>query len=182
MLRALLCGLTLAIITGCAPVADDRGEGAPSYPTAQSWALTDGTVTDDEYRTAIDGFAKCVRDAGFPVNDAVLSPVDGLTLLYGIPPTGDPDAWSKTVEDCNLTHISHIEPTYIEAREQRMTPQLRDAAVQCLRDKGVTAKGTEHNVKELIEATGKSPEVLECVSRSTRQLFPELPGFLKIRW
>jgi hypothetical protein len=182
MRRTLLCGLTLVITTGCTPAADDRGGGAPSYPAAQSWALADGTVTDDEYRTAIDGFTKCVRDAGFPANDAVLSPVDGVTLLYGIPPTGDPGAWSKAVEDCNLAHVSHIEPTYVEAREQRMTPHLRDAAVRCLRDKGVSANGTERNVKELVDTTGKSPEVLECVSGSAQQLFPELPGFLKIRW
>jgi hypothetical protein len=182
MRRALLCGLTLAIITGCAPAADDRGEGAPSYPAAQAWALDDGAVTDEEYRRAIDGFAGCVRGAGFPVADAVLSPVDGLTLLYGIPPTGDPDAWSKAVEDCNLAHISHVEPVYVEAREQKMTPELREATARCLRDKRVRVAGTERNVREFVDAGGKSPEVMECVSASTQRLYPELPGFLRIRW
>lgn len=178
----LLCGLMLAILTGCAPAAENDGGGAPSHPAAQDWALADGAVTDGEYRQAIDGFAKCVRDAGFPVDDAVLSPVDGLTLLYGIPPTGDPEAWSKAVEDCNLAHISHVEPTYVEARDQRMTPELRDAAVKCLRAKDVRANGTERNVKELVDTAGQSTDVLDCVSGSARQLFPELPGFLKIRW
>ncbi len=172
----------LAMITGCAPAAEDGDGGAPSYPAAQAWALNDGTVTDEEYRQAVDGFAKCVREAGFPVADAVLSPVDGLTLLYGIPPTGDPDAWSKAVEDCNLAHISHVEPTYVEAREQKMTPELRDATARCLRDERVRVAGTERNVKEFVDTAGKSAEVLKCVSASAQRLYPDLPGFLRIRW
>ncbi|WP_179118083.1 hypothetical protein [Saccharothrix sp. ALI-22-I] len=140
-------------------------------------------MSENEYRDAIEAFRSCVRDAGYPVGEPVLSPVDGLTLLYDIPPTGEPDAWNRKVEECNLAHVSHIEPAYVEAREQTMVPTLRDAAVECLRDKGFTPKGTERNVKELVDSTGETANVaMECVTNSLRRLFPQVPGFLKIRW
>lgn len=178
--------LVLVFTAGCAPASGDGDRGTvaaePEYPAAQSWALNDGTVTDDEYKTAISQFVMCVTDAGYRVTDPVLSPVDGLTLLYDLTPQGDPDRWNEKMESCNVTYVSHIEPTYVEARQQVMDPSLRDRTGQCLRDKGFILSGTESNVEQFRDSTGGSNTVMECVSASLKELFPTVPGFLRVRW
>jgi hypothetical protein len=187
-MRRGIYGLAFVLlVAGCAPMVGNDRRGAEladtGPPAAQSWALGDGVVTKDEYRTAIEGFISCVRNSGYEASDAALSPVDGLTLLYEIPPSGDPEAWNAKVEECNLAHVSHIEPAYIEAQQQVMDPELRDATAECLRKKGFQPQGGERNVKELIESTDKvGSATTECVTLTMSQLFPQAPGFLKIRW
>lgn len=181
------CALALAFAASCTSTVDNGSRGTepfqPDYPMAQSWALEDRVVSESEYRAAVANFVSCVRDAGYSISDPMLSPVDGLTLLYDITPSGDPDAWSRKLEECNLTHVSHIEPAYVEAREQTMEPSLRAATVTCLRSKGFEPRGTERNVKDFVDSTdGVGTAVTQCVTTSIGQLFPELPDFLKIRW
>jgi len=186
MRGGVLCGLVLVLVTGCAPTSDDgRDPGTPDtgFPPAQAWALGDDEVTEAEYLDAIGKFISCVRDAGYSTSDLVLSPIDGLTMLYDIPPSGDPDAWNKKVEECNLTHVSHIEPAYVETHDQVMEPALRTATAECLRGKGFNPGGNERNVKEFVEATDKTGNATtDCVTTTMRDVFPHVPGFLKIRW
>ena len=145
--------------------------------------MADGVVSEDEYRKAIDGFVSCVRDAGYPVTDPVLSPIDGLTLLYDLAPSGDPDAWNKKTEDCNQAHVSHIEPAYVEGRKQTMAPALQAATVKCLRGKGFALPDKERDVKDFVEATDHvGNAVMECVTTAMEREFPAMPDLLKIRW
>jgi hypothetical protein len=182
---AYALALLLAFVTACTPAAvDDGGRGTtePEYPAAQAWALDDGVVTDSEYRTAVDGFVSCMRDAGYSVTDPVLSPIDGLTLLYDLDFSGDPDVWNVKVEECNLGNVSHIEPSYVEQREQVMDPKLRSATAQCLTRKGIEPTGHEHNVTDFYDTAGKQEDAArECVGKAMLEEFPDYPNFIKIR-
>ncbi|SEF37492.1 hypothetical protein SAMN05421837_11452 [Amycolatopsis pretoriensis] len=140
-------------------------------------------VTETEYRTSIDGFVSCMRNAGYAVTDPVLSPIDGLTLLYDLHPSGDPDAWNKKVDECDSGFVSQIEPAYVESREQVMAPVLRSATATCLTDGGIRLSGSEHNVKDFVDAAeGAGDKVMRCISTAMKRLFPDYPGFLKVRW
>ncbi|MFV2109042.1 hypothetical protein [Micromonospora sp. LOL_015] len=150
---------------------------------AQDWALRDGDVTEVEYQTAVDGFLSCMAHAGYNASEPALSPVDGLTLLFDVEPSGDPNVWNTKVEECNLTHISDIEPAYVEANTQVMDARLREVAVKCLEEKGVALTGVEQNVTELVKsAEGSMQMVMGCVGPALRTLYPDLPTTLKVRW
>jgi hypothetical protein len=179
--------MLLALTTGCTPAAGNGGRGAApaesAYPQSQSWALRDGTVTDSEYRTAIDALVSCVRTAGYRITDPTVSPVDGLTLLYDIEPAGDPDTWNTRVEACDTANVSMIEPSYVEQRPQVMDPALRKAVAACLRADGFTPTGTEHNIKDFVELTkGPGEPATHCVTATVPKVFPKAPKTLKIRW
>jgi hypothetical protein len=185
MRARVACGLALvlAFVIGCSPATGEQPPAEPTYPEAQAWALDDGVVTDNEYREAIDGFVSCMRDAGYPVTDPVVSPIDGLTLLYDMNPSGPPEVWNEKVEECDSSFVSMIEPTYVESRDQVMEPSLRSATARCLNDKGVELSGNERNVKDFSDSADDPGNiVMQCVSTSLRQLFPEYPTYLRVRW
>jgi hypothetical protein len=147
----------------------------------QAWALGDGIVTQEEYHTAVDRFISCMRDAGFDSTRPVLSPIDGVSLLYDIVPGGDPAVWNKTIDSCNALHISHIEPAYVESQEHVMAAPLRQGVTDCVASKGIRRAGSERNVTDFVSAAGgQVPTVMECVVNVARELFPELPSDLKI--
>ena len=185
MRSRVACGLALvlAFATGCSPTTGEQPPVEPTYPAAQAWALDDGVVTEGEYRTAIDGFVSCMRDAGYEVTDPVVSPIDSLTLLYDLTPSGPPDAWNKKVEECDTSFVSMIEPTYVEARDQVMEPSLQAATARCLSERDIRVGGNERNVKDFVDSADEPGNVImQCVTTGMEQLFPDYPGFLKVRW
>lgn len=174
MRQVLLAGLALVVITSCfSTTVDSRHE--------QAWALGDGTATQAEYHTAVERFISCMHDAGHGSTEPIVSPIDGLTLLYDIVPDGDPVAWNETIEACNARHLSHIEPAYVESQEHVMDVSLRQGTVDCLMRQGVTLSGHERNVTDFVTAAGgRTPMVLSCVINTARALFPKLPSDVKI--
>lgn len=96
----------------------------------------DGVVTLAEYHMVVDRFITCARDAGYEVSEPVLSPIDGLRLLYSIAPSGEPRIYNDAVQSCNLSHISLTEPAFVESQSQVMNETLRQAVVTCLQDQG----------------------------------------------
>ena len=170
-------GLLLVAITSCTPPEGGTGgQGAPADPppAAQAWALDDGVVTDEEYSKAVNDFVQCVRDAGYVVEDPVLSPVDGLSLIYKITPSGVPETYNNAVQKCNLDTMSHIEPRYVEPRDQQMDEQLRPVVANCLRDRGVVLTAREENVVDFDASAGNDDLLVECVLRAVDEVFPEL--------
>jgi hypothetical protein len=181
--------LVLALTTGCSSGADSgvRAAAEPSkatYPPSQAWALADGMVTDAEYRSATTKFTACIKKAGLRVTTPQISPIDGITLLYDIAETGDPDKWSKNVEACSETEVSQIESEYLAGHRQLMDPRLRIAVTACLSAKGFPLKGLEQNVADFVQATKitDGQPVNECVSRTFPKVFPDAPEVIKIRW
>jgi len=181
--------LVLALATGCSSGADSgaRAAAEPSqatYPVSQAWALADGIVTDAEYRGATGKFTACIKKAGLRITTPEVSPIDGITLLYDIAETGDPDKWSKNVEGCSEAEVSQIESAYIGERRQLMDPRLRIAVANCLSTKGVQLKGLEQNVADFVQATKTTDgrAVTECVSVTFPKVFPKAPQVIKIRW
>ncbi|MFE0254793.1 hypothetical protein [Streptomyces sp. NPDC059010] len=188
LLLRLAAALTLAAavsaaMVSCSPTADpgDQGTVKADARSAQEWALADGVVTPAEYRNAVDRFISCVRKAGYEVSAPLRSPVDGLTLLYEITPSGSPDVYNSAVEECNLSHISDIEPAFVEARPQVMDEELRRAVSACLKASGVPVTGKERNFPDFKEVAAEDAMAVQCVSDSARKMFPELPDELIMR-
>ncbi|MFE9935951.1 hypothetical protein [Streptomyces hirsutus] len=181
--RVVVIGLLLVTATGCSPATGDGGRGTPADDPlpGQAWALGDGKVTATEYRTAMDRFISCVQDAGYPVSDPVRSPVDGVTLLYDIEPSGEPEVYNEAVQRCNLSHLSMVEPTFVEAQRQVMDKKLRPAVADCLRHQGVALTGRERNVAEFAAAATDEPMAVECVTKAWTKVYPELPDQVPIR-
>ncbi|MET9973339.1 hypothetical protein ABZZ80_47770, partial [Streptomyces sp. NPDC006356] len=148
----------------------------------QEWALRDGKVTAAEYRTAVDRFTSCVKEAGYPVSDPVRSPVDSVTLIYDITPSGEPEVYNEAVQRCNLSHLSLIEPTFVEAQRQVMDKKLRPAVADCLRDRGAALTGEERNIAEFAAAVTDESMAVECVTRARIKIYPGLPDEVPIRF
>lgn len=183
-----LLGFAVALTAGCAPTVESDGRGASpvaehTHPASQSWAMKDGAVTEAEYRSAVSRMVTCVRTAGYKITTPEVSPIDGLTLLYDLEPSGEPRAWSRAVQACDEQHVSSIEPAYVEQHQQVMDPRLRTAVAGCLREKGLRPAGTERNLAAFADlAGGDDQPVTRCVTLQARATFPTLSKTLKLRW
>jgi hypothetical protein len=184
-IAAMLAAVLLSV-TGCASVASDGDRGVPAIDPlqAQAWALGDGVVTEDEYRTAVEKFRSCMKDSGYTVTPPVLSPIDGLTLLYDAIPTGDVKTWNVKIEECNLTTVSHVEPGYVESHTQVMDEKVRRATIDCLVAKGIKTSGTERNIQEFqaVAAKNKKETIMGCIMKSARDIYPDLPHQITVRY
>lgn len=169
----------------CAVVLASACSSSTSTPEgAQAWALGDGTVTRQEYHRAVDLFATCVSRADITATARVLSPVDGRTLLFDLVPgegSDDPSAWNHAVETCNETHLSLIEPAYVEKQPHVMDPSLRTAVRTCLKEHGLPTTGVERNATDFVaDSRERASDILTCIDVSARRVFPNLPADLKI--
>ncbi|WP_416967057.1 hypothetical protein [Streptomyces sp. 4F14] len=174
----LVAGILSAVV-GCAPAPDG---GRDTALPGQQWALQDGKVTAAEYRTAMNRFVTCVRDAGYPVTDPVISPTDNLTLIYDITPNGDADTYNKAVQTCNLDHLSLVEPTYVEAQPQLMAAPLRAAVANCLARQGVRVTSKERNLADFAASAHSETKVVDCVTSQRARVYPALPAAVPLRF
>ncbi|MEV6331596.1 hypothetical protein [Streptomyces sp. NPDC051909] len=180
----LVVALLLATVAGCAqalPADGGRESGDIPLP-GQEWALKDGRVDAAEYRTATGRFVACVRKAGYPVTEPVVSPADRLTLIYEITPSGDPTTYNNAVQDCNLAHLSMVAPTYVEARPQTMDAPLRTAVGDCLRRRGVRLTAGERNLRDFARSAGDETWVVDCVTSVWQKVYPDLPAEVPLRF
>jgi hypothetical protein len=182
----LAAGLAAAAITGRVLTSGDGGRGptpldTPDTPEGQVWALEDGAVTGDEYHTAVDRFLACVRQAGYGTGEPARSPVDGVTLVYDMDRTGDPQAFNNSVQACNLAHVSAIEPAFVESQPQTMDDRLRREVARCLRSKGHAVSGRERNARELAAAAVDGTVVIDCTADALQFLYPGLPSEVTVR-
>lgn len=175
--------LTAVAVAACSPGTGSGAQGAnEDVPLpGQQWALWDDRVTAGEYRTAITRFLACIEDSGYRTGDPVLSPIDGLSLLYDITPSGDPATYNDRVQRCNLGHLSMIEPTYVESHRKVMDQPLRRAVGKCLKGRGVSVSGAEQNATDFATTARDEPTVVECVTETRQQLYPDLPDFAVVR-
>ncbi|MFD5328390.1 hypothetical protein [Streptomyces sp. NPDC127092] len=180
----LVVALLLATVSGCAQAAGPDGGGATGdIPLpGQEWALKDGRVSAAEYRTAMGRFVSCVRDAGYPVTEPVLSPADNLTLIYAITPSGEPETYNNAVQRCNLSHLSMVEPTFVEARRQVMEAPLRAAVGDCLSREGVVLTGKERSLKDFARSAKDETRVVDCVTDRWARVYPTLPAEVPLRF
>jgi hypothetical protein len=184
--KTIIVGLLACLISGCSgPTDAEQPEPEPvdTVPASQNWALGDGKVDEKEYRKALDDFMTCMKDAGYESVGPVLSPLDGLTLLFEVQPSGEPAVYNAKIEECNSRHLSWIEPGYVEAGTQVMDDKVRLATVKCLEAKGLKLTGTETNVTEFVESAGGSTTVvMPCAIDAAKKLYPELPNEVNVRW
>ncbi|MBO7938186.1 hypothetical protein JTP77_020040 [Streptomyces sp. S9] len=178
-----VAGILAAVAVGCAPAGDGGREHSGDIPLpGQEWALGDGKVTAAEYRTAVNRFVSCVRDAGYPVGDPVRSPADNLTLIYDITPSGDPATYNEAVQRCNLAHLSMVEPAFVEAHTQVMDRPLRAAVSACVQRQGVHVTTRERNLADFAASAEDETKVVDCVTGQWRHVYPELPSVVPLRF
>ncbi|WP_327320154.1 hypothetical protein [Streptomyces sp. NBC_01235] len=180
----VVAGILAAAVVGCAPADNGGGQEPPGdIPLpGQEWALADGKVTAAEYRTAVDRFVSCVRDAGYAVSDPVRSPADNLTLIYDITPSGEPDTYNKAVQTCNLADLSLVEPTFVEAHQQVMDKALRVAVSDCVKRRGVRLTAQERNLADFAASAKDDTKVVDCVTGQWRRVYPKLPTVVPLRF
>ncbi len=129
-------------------------------------------------------FILCVRDAGYKVGQLHRSPVDGLTLIYDIVPSGSQARYNARTEACSGEHLSLIEAGYVESHRQTMDAPLRRAVIRCLHRRGLPPRASARNFLDLHAASAKVEEknvLLDCVITHTHRLFPHLPDYITIR-
>ncbi|WP_329117816.1 hypothetical protein [Streptomyces sp. NBC_01353] len=180
----VVAAVLLATVSGCAQAGSDGGrEAGDDIPIpGQEWALKDGRVTSAEYGTAMGRFVSCIRDAGYPVSEPVLSPADNLTLIYEVAPSGAPETYNNAVQSCNLSHLSMVEPTFVEAQPQVMDEPLRRAVGDCLRRQGVAVTAEERNLREFARSAKDETRVVDCVTAQWPRVYPALPAEVPLRF
>ena len=185
MLRAAAVALLATLVVGCSHSASSRPAARPpDHAMSQRWALSDGVVTRAEYRTAMLRFVSCVRAAGYRVGPLHDSPIDGLTLLYDITPSGPPTRYNTRTDACTARHLSLIEARYVESQHQVMDTSLRRAVSQCLRKRGLRPRESDRSFPDFLAVSHTGEEkniVLACVITTTHRLFPELPDNITMR-
>lgn len=75
-MKVLLVLATVVVLTGCtsqtpgsAAPPDGSGSSSQAVSRAQSAALSDGTVTEDEYESGYRRYVGCLKSAGFEILD-----------------------------------------------------------------------------------------------------------------
>jgi len=163
------------------------GEAIPDAETkmeakAQAWALDDGVVTPLEYRAAVEKFVSCLTTSGYNAAIVSLSPIDNLTWLTHLVPSGDPTVYNTQVQRCNLASLSGIEPKYVESHVQVMEESLRPRVRECLSARGVKTTGSETNAPQFNVSAGEATgAVVECILKTARDRHPDLPPVITIR-
>lgn len=148
--------------------ADDLGL------TEQLQVLQDGRVTKDEYELAVSATINCYRAQGHNIADPVLSPVNGLILLFNKP--AQSSNVSSAPVDCSDIYLRLVERSYRETHENRMNKELRDRVSECLRDRGLRPSGDEDSADDYYAEFGERNfgDMIECIGEEASKLFPHL--------
>lgn len=167
----------LVVLTACGEATETTdGESESQYVVnldelksrgaddVQIAALTDGTVTFEEYETAFSRYSSCVASAGGAIEGAKLAVQEGVRQFhYTIvsPMTADglgvDEAADQLVQDCNGRHYEGIDiwwqtdnPHAIAYRERRAAA-LQKPMFDCLTEAGLRMPATS-TLDELVSA------------------------------
>lgn len=180
---AILIGLLLLV--SCSQVGASTNSGGNSVVVAsleaedlglteQMEVLQDGRVTEGEYEWAVSATIACYRAQGHNIADPVLSPVNGLILLFNKP--AQSSSVSSSLVDCSERYLRLVERSYRETHENRMNTDLRDRVSECLRDRGLRPSGDEESADDYYAEFGERnfDDMIECIGEEASKLFPHL--------
>lgn len=197
-----LVGVALALVglVGCSGGSDERSPSATRGPeevraeilgtvkvmedqgrSEQADAFRDGSVDEDEYRQAIGKLRSCIEEKGYSFSEPILSPVTGLNyeFVYNVNGRDEPTA-AEEFRQCEAQYWQPLAMLYFETHTQRMDPQLKNAVLQCMAQKGYPGDEAGTNLAEISPIAGDddSTRVVarECATTEAQRLYPELPS------
>lgn len=134
----------------------------PAAREAQTDAMADGQVTNEEYRAAFTRYSECMTAAGYPllgVNDA------GTVITYS---NSDAAVTSGVEGKCYALEFGQIDPAWQIANEYESDTQVTLRA--CLQAEGITPGPDVETVWQQIQDAGIDP--VECTT-GTKSPFNE---------
>lgn len=134
----------------------------PEASEAQTEAMADGQVTNEEYRAAFTRYSECMTAAGHPligVNDA------GTVITYS---NSDAAVTSGVEGKCYALEFGQIDPAWQIANEYESDTQVTLRA--CLQAEGITPGPDVETVWQQIQDAGIDP--VECTT-GTKSPFNE---------
>lgn len=169
--RSLICAIPISVgllLAGCATGTGTAGSAGPA-PTeaaassdvdwgpfapmsdAQAGALSDSTVTEEEYRAGFQRFSACLNSAGVKLADVKDS---GVVISYAYPTAAE-----EVASECYQSEFGQLDSSWQLANEdQSATTQLLQ---DCLREQGIEPAQTAAEVsKQLAEA---NIDIASCV-------------------
>lgn len=129
-------------------------------------------------------YSACLTTKGYSVVDEAISPLDGVTLLFGVDSNGRSDAeTTQDVDACSDRYWRYVSAAYQSTAPPHMDEGLRQALLGCMRKGGYRLTGDEATVAafsgEDAQVNGqpsKRARAAEaCFTEEAYKLFPDLP-------
>jgi len=150
--------------------------------TGQGGALEDGVITASEYRAAFDALRSCVEDAGPTVSDAVISPIDGYSLVFSYDAAGvDTTAAVDIYDRCEGRHWQPLAQLYSAVSTSSMNPDLASAVSDCLATQEQAVPTEATSLEAFFDQRNDAEhqqKVVDCISDEVSRLFPDLPAVI----
>lgn len=107
-------------------LADSLRERAPS----QARILRDGSVTDDEYNSALSELERCFRNGGVQFSEPVWDPVSGTGMTFFV------ESNEEKSDACRRAHWDEVDAVRRSLATPHMAGALLVEAKKCLLDRG----------------------------------------------
>jgi hypothetical protein len=194
-----LVSCSLAFASGCSAPRDRAEEFRVRAPMASAAAqlraeghveqaelLEDGAVSTGDYHAAFSLYSRCLREDGMDVTDASVSPVDGLSLLFGVESRSLAADAAPAVQDaCRERHFAVAEDYFLGSHEPIMDERLLRATLECAASRGIEVSPDARSFPDMMagwstagdaEWSDRVNGLAGCISDSAARLFPDLPG------
>jgi hypothetical protein len=151
--------------------------------SAQAALLSDGVVSSDDYRRAIDNYSDCLVAVGMSITIPRLSPVDGFSFDFAVNHGSlKDDAALEVEEKCRQEHLGKVEAYWAAINTQVMDLSLRDAGAACAEKQGIDVGEESSNFREMAgkcanwdsdEERHRFEVVDQCLGTEYWRLFPD---------
>jgi hypothetical protein len=151
----------------------------------QAAALSDGEVSEQEYRSAFDDLGYCLARDGITVTEPQVSPIDNLRLVFSYSLNGVDGARAAEIQaTCEERYWSDISAFYVGTHPKVLDPKLVTAVTACLNESGIETRGDETAFRDLagsdpVSSKGTLSEraavASTCLEEAVNYLFPGFP-------
>lgn len=162
-------------------------DAAVKYAEAHDYAeqaslLSDGEVTEEDYRTANGLFRACLEEVGYRFGEEItIDPINGLQLQneWNVTPGESGQLADKKLADqadsCQDA-FDTVEMAYIGTHEKRMDPTLRAAIEQCALSQDIEVSEQNLTIDSMLEGSNDARRdiIQSCLFTSMGSLFPGL--------
>lgn len=171
---ALIIGLGLSGCTAATPTADAGTANAPKKGSAE------------EYSEAFEVFQECMVSRGHRVTDPVVSPVDGMQIIYeATAGTNSKKTYEADFNECYFP-FGEVEADFFVTEQPRMTEPLRNEVQTCMGAEGLelsdSAASTNAmreelgvDVSEPLDRSDTAQTLNKCIVSAAKELYPDIP-------
>ena len=163
----------------------------------QRVVLADGRVSRAEVERAWEGYAQCLRAAGFAVTTPVWDPVTNTTRIFtyaragatatttatSAPTTGVmSQGEAERVDACEESHWFPVSAVYAADTPPHMEPRLASAVGECMVRRGYAVRGVTDfgGVVGAVHGQARGARVdagRDCLATALADLYPDLPYY-----